>query len=419
MSSNFKKLLGLLLNRAALTASPVFPESELTGIDPKGFQRLLQEDVLGRDGLATTIDHPDHGRMDARKVGSGWMLEHSESPGQDWLPVGEESLRLVRFHHQGMLRWLSRTNGMEGQATEEGRIWTVGTRNLGGLHCQVLYYPGIADPAQLHLALDSLDDTPAGTVRLVVLAGAISLPDDYKTKLAARRIHIDYLYRHATDDGIDLNKASLPQLGATREPGCYFRRSGNGWEVGFNTNEPSAVVDTVDMFPIWYLLRNPRDDFSAADINNAFNAVSPDRLIDGKPMGQRVAPARSSGTMARRISDLPADDQREFRELFKDKLETKKADGKDSVQYRDANEAYKHFLKAHGIKGSFAGMEQREGDDAKKEAATVAAGVRRWIRNHLKTKDLRSLAEHLKTHLQCGARFSYGRDKTELPQWHT
>ena len=421
MSSKFKKLLGRLLNSASRTPSPTFLESDLTEIDPEGFQLLVHGKVLARGGLAETIDHPDHGLMNVHKVGSRWMLADPESPGKDLLPVEEESLRLVRFHHKGMLRRLAQTNGMDGQTTDEGRIWTVGTRILSGLHCQVLYYPGIAELAQLYLALDSLDDTPEGTVRLVVLAGAVSLPDDYKTKLAAKRIYVDHLYRLATDDGIDLNKASLPTITSNRKPGYYFRKCGEDWEVGFNTDTPRAMMDYKAMFPIRFLLRHPGKEYSAADLVDELEGVSADSSANGSPMGRGATPVRSSGTQARGIRDLLPEARKKHGILVREKQEAKEDHGTDSQQFRIAKEAFEHFLKKNGIRNSLAGRQPKENDDFAKEAEKMRKAVERFIKKLLKTKDadLKVLSEHLKANLKCGARFSYGYGGVKMPQWHT
>jgi hypothetical protein len=400
MSSKLRPLLQRLLECVSRAEAPVFHEAELLAIDPAGLHLLRQERVLMDNGIATEIEHPQNGSMLVRKLGSGWVLVDPQNPARDLISVDVGVLRLLRFSHVALLEWIARTNGMAGESTTGGDIWTVGTANLGGSRCRVLYFPGIASRDHLLLALRNFSAESSAEIQFLLMPAAIKLSSNDLAWIESKRLYVEPLYRLAVDNGFDLSRARVPQSNRRGAEYC-FRRSGAGWEVGFDTTIPRAVPDKAGMVQIWFLLRNPKKEFTAIAINNDLNAAK--------------EVAHSSGTRARTIADLPVLVKRQLRNLLAEMQSAK--ENNDERAERDAKEEYSQILKQNGIKDTFAGKGKRDGDDDAKEGDTMRKAIERSIVALRKTPELRSLAQHLDTCLKRGARFSY--EPPEIPPWRT
>ena len=272
------------------------------------------------------------------------------------------------------------------------------------MRSRILYYPGPASKKDLLIAVKdfNIEIAEAGTVHLLLIPTAVSLSKEDLGWIEGRGLSLDYLYRLATDDGIDLGQVELPDYRPA--PGCFFRRSADGWEVGFDTTKPRAVLDKSGMEAIWFLLRNPGEEFTAVAINDQLNA-----FLSGP------APMRLSGSKAKSIADLPPEVKKEVGELTAEIARAK--EDNDERGYRDANEDYKRILKDHGIKDSFGGMAARENDDYAKEAGSLTRAIKRCIESLEQTTELSELAAHLETHLEWGKSFRYA--PPEIPRWRT
>lgn len=417
-SSNFRKLLRSLLDGAGRTADPVFPVADLRAIDPGGMEMLRREKVLVQAPPPTDLDHPTLGRVEVRKLGGQWFFIDSTNPSRDWQKAEPDEVHRFRFNHHGMLRWISRGCGTEDEIHAKGGIWTAGTTTVQGRWCRILYYPGPPSQDRLIACLRTIDQGDAAVPHLLLLPVAVSLESEELDRLASREIFVDFLYRLASNQGIDLESFRLPTLSTDGKPGYFFRRVGRGksWEVGFNTVKPRAIPGGVAMDRIWLLLRNPHKEFTASAVTDELEGVSPDRKEDGHPVDSGMAAVRSTGTRARSLQDLTSDQQKEGAEILRELAQARKEDGEESREFREANEAWKHFQAQYGLTERFAGKAKRENDDTAKEAAKIEKSIDRWIK--VRREDgMTDLADHLSASITRGTTFCYSPET--LPPWQT
>ncbi len=404
MSYRLQPILRSLLEGVSRSERPVFFEADLEAIDPAGLRLLLQERVLRSAGIPDAVEDTECGTATVHLHQKCRFLIDPENPGRDWTIADERSLRRCRFDHRAMLDWIARGNGMAGEASPSGPLWTVGTSIVGGLRCRILYYPGIGSRDALLLAVKDFRVTAsdAKTVHLLLIPAAVALSNEDLAWIEEKGIFLEPLYRLAGDDGIDIGTARLPDYRPTL--GYYFRRSASGWEVGYDTTMPRAVPKKSGMDAIWFLLRNPGEEFTAMAINDQLHLSE-----SGVPR------ARSTGSRAKSIADLPPGVKKELSELRAEMARAKEKN--DERTRRDADEEYKRILRDHGIKDSFAGMTARENDDQAKEAETLTRSIKRCLDSLEKTRELSELVDHLRANLEWGTRFIYGPPET--PPWRT
>lgn len=418
MSSNFRKLFRYLLEGAARTAEAVFPAAELRAIDPDGLDMLRREKVLTRATLPTELHHPEFGWMDVRQFDGKWFLVDAADPSRDWIKVEADQIRRFRFSHRGMLRWIARGCGTEDEVHTSDGIWTVGTANVQGRWCRILYYPGPASEDRLLACLRTIDSGDVTVPHLVLLPVAVSLESAELSQLEARGIFVDFLYRLASNQGIDLESFRLPVVSMDGKPGYFFRRVGDGksWEVGFNTAKPTGVPGGVAMDRIWLLLRNPGKEFQASDITDELEGVSSDRSQNKRHVNSPAVTIRSTGTRARSLQDLTPAQKQEGAEIYRELARAREEDGEHSQEFREAEEAWKHFRTEYGITETFAGKAKRENDDTAKEAARIEKSIDRWIKGCRKA-GMTELADHLAASINRGSSFCYAPET--VPPWQT
>jgi hypothetical protein len=421
MSSNLRPLLRSLLKGINSVQDPVFYEVDLGRIDADGFRLLAAKRVLRKTGIPEFIDDPELGVRRVHKLGKQYTLVNEDSPGADWVPVEEKALQQVKFDHVAMMRWIGDTNSMSGESAATGSIWTVGTTAIKGQRCRVLYFPGRTSREALLLAMRELAPNDSGAINLLLVPAAVPMTKEDLVGVEANGIYVENLYRITSDSGIDLELARLPDEGAGRKSGYYFRRvkGSNSWEVGFNTTTPVALPHGVAMDRIWLLLRNPGKEFTASEITNQLNATSDDRSYNRKAETTDQAYQRSKGTSARTIKDLTPEQQAEGREILSEVLSAKSEFGKGTREYEDAEKEWAEFNRNHGLVDVYKGIVKLENDDVTKEAGTLKRSIDRWMIQH-KNSVIGDLVGHLDTTIIRGTSFSYSPPK-EQPrlQWLT
>jgi hypothetical protein len=258
-------------------------------------------------------------------------------------------------------------------------------------------------------------------IQLLLVPAAVPMTKEDLVRVEAKGIYIENLYRLASDSGIDLELARLPDEGARRKSGYFFRKveGSNSWEVGFNTTTPVALPHGVAMDRIWLLLRNPGKEFTASEITNQLNATSDDRSFNRKVESTGQAYQRSKGTSARTIKDLTPEQQADGRDIMQEVMRAKSDFGKGSREHKEAEKEWKDFCRNHRLADCFKGIAKLENDDVTKEAETLKRSIDRWILQH-KDSSIGDLVGHLDTTILRSTSFSYSPPK-EQPrlQWLT
>ena len=201
--------------------------------------------------------------------------------------------------------------------------------------------------------------------------------------------------------GIEL---TLPQVPSDFGAVNIFRRTGNGWQIRFQGGDLFALNKMAGMDVIWFLLRNPGQEFEISEISNQLAGIDED-----------FAPVRSRGSQAKSIRDLPTDAQEELKDLLRDKEAAEESQEHASVQRLSSE--IDDLLKRYGVKDSHAKVLKREGDDAATEAETTYKAIGRVFSAIKKTEGLELLAEHLSKHLQRRPPFGYTPDQPVV--WQT
>jgi hypothetical protein len=418
MSSSFRALIRCLLDGAGQTIGPCFTVAELNALSSDGLSLLRREKVLVRTAIPEEISHPSHGHVAVTKMGGNWYLVPLSNPALDWIKVKTDEIERVRLSHLGLLKWVARECEIAGDPSFNGPIWTMGATVLSGRRFRVLYYPGPAISDRLLAAIQMLDPHDGGIPQLLLLPFTLSLTVHELSRLEGRGLFLIHLYLITTENGIDLELATLPETTPARKSGYYFQRvrGSKSWEVGFNTSEPKAVSNIVAMSRLWVLIRNPYKIFTASLLTNELNGLSNDRKRNGQPDANTKAPVRSKGTRGRSSTDLTDKQRIEAKQICAEMMAAKEEYGAESREFRDAEEAWKHFSHKHGLAEVHGGVVKREGDDAAKEAEAVRRSIDRWIDSNL-GGELDALARHLDKCVTRGVNFSYDPPE-ELP-WRT
>lgn len=408
----------LLFDGASQSISPCFTLAELNSISPTGFDLLRAEKVLVKTGVSEEMAHPAFGHVAVRRIAGQWYLVSLSDPARDWINVEAADVERFRFSHQGMVRWIARQCGSVDEVHSSGAIWTVGDVVVQGRRCRVLYWPGVASMEKILAATRSLETANPALSRLLLLPFTLSVEESERSSLEHQGVFLDHLYRLTSGSAIDLELARLPDVASARKSGYFFRRviGKKSWEVGFNTPTPTGVPHGVAMDRIWLLLRNPLKEYTAAAITNELNAHSPDRSHNGKAESNSPAYHRSKGSRGRNLCDLTNDQRLEGKELHAEMMLAAEDHGEDSLQFREAEEAWDKFRRQHALPDIHAGKVKRENDDEAKESETVRRSIDRWIEG-LRRGDLQGLAMYLDARITRGPKFSYNPPE-ELP-WQT
>ena len=379
---------------------------------------LRREKVLIRIAPPTELNHPTLGRAKVRQLDGKWFLIDSANPGRDWVKVEADEIPTFCFSHRGMLKWIARVCGTEDEIDIGSVVWTVGTTNIQGRWCRILYYPGLMSKDHFLACVRTINPGDSGTLYLLLLPVAVPLESGELDRLESRGIFVDFLYRLASAKGFDLEMSRIQTVSGEGKPGYFFRRvdGGKSWEVGFNTNKPTAIPGGVAMDRVWLLLRNPGKEFRASDITDELEGVSSDRSKDKRQFGSSDALVRSTGTRARSMQDLTLAQRKEGAEKLREWTRARDDDGEDSMEFREADEALKQFRAQYGLTDIFAGKAKRENDDTAKEAAKIEKSIDRWIDERRKA-GMSDLADHLAVSITRGSVFCY-TPETLLP-WQT
>jgi hypothetical protein len=412
----FKRLLKLLLEGTGESTEPIFSAVSLKDACPESFALLKSKKVLQRVAAPENIILRGCCGT-ARQVKGKWFWISLEESAAAWVEVGPDVLETYKLSHRRLLAWLAECSGTSTEVNADGMVWSLGTVVIRGRRCQVLYYPGTASKANFLEAIRDLESAATEIPRVLLLPVGVPVNAAERSRWEERGLFVEYVYRLATDKGVNLQEA-LPSITTSVDKPCYYFRRvkvGGSWEVGFNTAKPTPIANTVEMDRIWLLLRNPRKEFTAAAMTDELEGVSTDRTVNGQMAGSGAI-QRSGGTRARSIADLTTSSQKEARQILRELAAARTQHGEESMEFKDADEAWKEFQRAHGIAERYQGKAKKEGDDGLKEAARIKKSIDRWINDHRAT-DLSALAEHLDKYISRGGRFSY-KPETELP-WQT
>jgi hypothetical protein len=412
----FKRLLKLLLEGTGESTEPIFSAASLKDACPETFAMLKTKKVLQR---VTTPENMIlrgcYGTV--RQIKNKWLWISLEESAAPWIEVDPDDLETYRLSHRRLLAWLAECYGTSKEMNADGKVWSLGSVIIQGRRCQVLYYPGTASKANFLEAIRDLESAATEIPRVLLLPVGVPVNTAERSRWEERGLFVEYVYRHATDRGVNLQEA-LPSITKSVDKPCYYFRRvkvGGSWEVGFNTAKPLGVLATVAMDRIWLLLRNPRKEFTAADMTDELEGASADRSVNGRIAESRTT-LRSGGTKARGIADLTPTSQNEARAILRELTAAREEHGEESQAFKDADEALKDFQRSHGIAEKYQGKTKKEGDDGAREAARIKKSIDRWIKDHLATT-LSALAEHLDKYISRGTKFSY-EPETELP-WQT
>ena len=412
----FKRLLKLLIEGTGESTEPIFSAASLKDACPETFAMLKTKKVLQR---VTTPENMIlrgcYGTV--RQIKNKWLWISLEESAAPWVEVTPDVLETYRLSHRRLLAWLAECYGTSKEMNVDWKVWSIGSVIIQGRRCQVLYYPGTASKAEFLEAVRELESTPTEIPRVLLLPVGVPINAPERTRWEGRGLFVEYVYRLATDQGVNLQEA-LPSITTSVDKPCYYFRRvkvGGSWEVGFNTRKPIPMAATVAMDRIWLLLRNPRKEFTSAAMTDELEGVSTDRTVNGQKAGSGTI-QRSGGTRARSIADLTTSSQKEARQILRELTAAREEHGEESQAFKDADEALKDFQRSHGIAEKYQGKAKKEGDDGLKEAARIKKSIDRWINDHRAT-DLSALAEHLDKYISRGGRFSY-KPETELP-WQT
>lgn len=352
-----------------------------------------------------------------RQLKGKWFWISLEESAAPWVEVGPDVLETYKLSHRRLLAWLAECCGTSKEVNADGMVWSLGSVIIRGRRCQLLYYPGTAAKAEFLKAIRDLESVATEIPRVLLLPVGVPINALERSRWEGHGLFVDYVYRLATDKGLNFQEALPSVTTSVAKPGYYFRRVkvGGSWEVGFNTAKPLGVPATVAMDRIWLLLRNPRTLFTAADMTDELEGVSADRSVNGRKAESKTI-QRSGGTKARSVEDLTPNSRNEGKQIIRELAAAREEYGEESQEFIEADEAWKDFRRTHGIVETFQGKAKKEGDDGMKEAARIKKSLDRWINEHRAT-DLSALAEHLDKYISRGGRFSY-EPETELP-WQT
>lgn len=412
----FKRLLKLLLEGTAESAEPIFSTASLKDACPEAFALLKTKNVLQRVAAPENIIlRGCYGTV--RRLKGKWFWISLEESAAPWIEVGPDDLETYKLSHRRLLVWLAECCGTTKEVNADGMVWSLGSVIIQGRRCQVLYYPGTASKAEFLEAIRDLESVATEIPRVLLLPVRVPINAPERSRWEGRGLFVEFVYRLATDQGVNL-QAALPSVTTSMDtPGYYFRRVkvGGSWEVGFNARKPTPMANTVAMDRIWLLLRNPRTQFTAADMTDELEGVSADRSVNGRKAESKTI-QRSGGTKARSMADLTTSSQYEGRQILRELAAAREDHGEESQEFIEADEAWKNFHRTHGIVETYQGRAKKEGDDGMKEAARIKKSLDRWINDH-RTTALSALAEHLDKYISRGIKFSY-EPETELP-WQT
>jgi hypothetical protein len=401
MSFRLKRFLPKLLDGLRHSERPVFPEQSLRKADAECFALMREHKILVAAGLREIVNHEVHGAMDVIWVEGKPFLTDPEAPCRELVEIDTEDLRLSAFCHKSMMRWIAATNDMDGESATQGALWTIGTSRISGARCHVLYYSGKQNWQQLVLAIrhSEFAEAPSNMPKLLITPIAIPLPATELQRLDTLNIQIEPLYKLAGTKSIDLQLASI-QMASSADV-CVFRRAGDSWEIGFQTNRPLLIPNKSGMSEIWLLLRNPGKEFKAYEITNELHGLD-----------QKHEPVRSAGTTPRSAATPEA--KNKINELLR-AIEHAKDDGNE-IELKYAEEDLSTLLGQLGVRDSYRGLVQRENNDFQKERESMAKAIKRSIAN-MEAVKAGDLQKHLKQHIKTGDVFSYA--PPEIPRWQT
>lgn len=329
-----------------------------------------------------------------RQIKDKWFWISFEDSAAPWIEVGPDDLETYRLSHRRLLAWLAECYGTSKEMNADGKVWSLGSVIIQGRRCQVLYYPGSASKPQFLDAVRDLESATTEIPRVLLLPVAVSLDPVTESRWQERGLFAQQLYGVATETGLDLEKAKIPAYGLRAKPGYYFRRSADGWEVGFNTTKPRAVKDKSGMEPIWWLLRNPRNKRTAEQLLLELAGLDPEKSL-----------VMSAGSRAKSVADLSSDVKAKFKELSQEAKQCREDQNERGLA--DVQEELKMMLKQYGIKDPFAGKVEREGDDKAKAGNSLGVAIGRCFSAFKKTKELEGLADHLEAYIDRWTSFAY------------
>jgi hypothetical protein len=399
----FKRLLKLLLEGTGESTEPIFSAASLKDACPEAFALLKAKKVLQRVATPETlILEGSYGAV--RQVSGKWFWISLGESAAPWVEVGPDALETYKLSHRRLLAWLAECCSTSKEVNADGMVWSLGSVIIQGRRCQVLYYPGTASKANFLEAIRDLESAATEIPRVLLLPVGVSLDAVTESRWQERGLSAQHLYGVATETGFDLEKAKIPAAGRSAKPGYYFRRSADGWEVGFNTTKPRAVKDKSGMEAIWWLLRNPGNKRTAEQL-----------LLELAGLDPGKSPVMSAGSRAKSVKDLPSDVKAKLQELYQEAGRCR--EDQDERGLADAQEEIKVLFKQYGIKDPFAGKVEREGDDKAKAGNSLGVAIGRCFSAFKKTKELEGLADHLEAYIDRWTSFSY--DPPGEIQWIT
>jgi len=387
-------LLKSLLKGLQQTDAPAFPVAVLNGIEAEGTAMLTRLRILHPVAPAVWFDHPIHGPLRVESVGEKFYLHDPHAPGLTPIEVAAAELRRVALNQRAFAEWIADTNGLDDARDLGTEVWTLGQCSMRGLRVLVVYVPAPRPSGALReLEMLAASQETAGTI-IAIAPSLAGIGKEDIARFAAKRIFFQSLHPLACTTGFDLNLSDVPQPMSVRAKENVFRRTGNGWEVAFGGSDPCPFKKQSGMNEIWFLLRNPNTEFSAAEVvNQLANIRDEDRVV------------RSRGSRGKSIKDLPSPAQAEARD-FLHAMSKARDDGNDAT-LQGLQRDYGDFCKEHGIKDTFAGSAKREGDDFTNEVERVSKGIRRSIKVISETDGLNPLGEHLTKFLNHRATLNY------------
>ncbi|MCF7789461.1 MAG: hypothetical protein K9N47_25285 [Prosthecobacter sp.] len=388
-----QSLLKLLLDGLKRDEAPVFSLARLHSQAGPAVTTFLDARILSVAPHMVTLEHPTRGMLLVYKYGTRYVAREPDAAGSDFIEVSEEDIKQVRLSQRRLMEWIAEANDMAGQSTFNGVIWTIGTTLIQDVRCRVMYAKAPCSRENMLLATSNIE-VPGNGVCVLLCAAATGLTDIDLNELESRRIYVDHLYRIVSGNGFDLNKVNVPRPTISRKPQSYFRRSADGWEVGFNTTKPRAVKDKSGMEAIWWLLRNPGNKRAAEQLLLELAGLDPEK-----------SPVMSAGSRAKSVKDLPSNVKAKLKELYQEAERCR--EDQDERGLADAQEEMKVMFKQYGIKDPFAGKVEREGDDKAKAGNSLGVAIGRCFSAFKKTKELEGLADHLEAYIDRWTSFSY------------
>jgi hypothetical protein len=387
-------LLKSLLKGLQQTDVPAFPVAVLNRLEAEGTAMLTRLRVLHPVAPAGWFDHPFHGSLRVEPVGEKFYLHDPYAPGVTPIEVAVAELSRVALSQRALAEWIADSNSLDDARDFGTEVWTLGQRSMRGLRVLVVYMPSPRPSGALReLEMLAASQGTAGTT-MAISPNLAGIGKDDIARFAAKRIFFQNLHPLVCTTGFDLNLSDVPQPMSVRPKENIFRRTGNGWEVAFGGSAPCPFKKQSGMDEIWFLLRNPTTEFSAAEVvNQLANIPDEDRVV------------RSRGSRGKGIADLPSPAQVEARDFLR--AMCKARDDGDDATLQGLKRDYGDFCKTHGIKDTFAGSGKREGDDFTNEVERVSKAIRRSIKVISETDGLKPLGEHLTKFLKHRATLSY------------